>query len=67
MSETSQESALQVGDWVRFQHGGRLLMGSVVYLRTEQAYPHKTYAVTDEHGAIPVESVIEFRRVGWLR
>lgn len=66
MNERRQE-AVQVGDWIRFQHGGRLLMGSVVYLRTESSYPHKTYAVTDEYGAILVESVIEVRRIGWLR
>lgn len=48
------------GDWVRFQHDGRLVIGQVEYVRPRQSWEDSDTLVTDA-GEIDGQSVLEVR------
>jgi hypothetical protein len=56
MSETPQ-----VGDWVRFYVGGRLVVGVVEYVTQDTVQPWKWWVATNV-GSVCASSVLEIRR-----
>lgn len=52
---------IEVGDWVRFYNGGRLVLAIVQYVRKEKHYPNKDEACTDIC-PVPFDQIIEVRR-----
>lgn len=54
---------VRAGDWIRFYHGGNLVIAEVRYVRMQEGYPYKAIALTDI-GEIAVSRVIECRSDG---
>lgn len=51
-----------VGDWICFQHGGRLVIDSVVYFKYRASWDSTLVAVTVGHGVVEVQDVLEVRQ-----
>lgn len=52
---------IEIGDWIRFQRGGSLVIGSVVYLEPRARWDSTLRPVTAEYGPIDAEYVLEVR------
>lgn len=53
----------EVGDWVRFYQGGKLVIGVVGYIREQKYYPYGEQLQT-EIGTVDVPDVVEARGNG---
>lgn len=51
----------KIGDWIRFQHGGVLVIGSIVYIRPRSKYDSTLVPVTAEYGPVSEDSILEVR------
>lgn len=51
---------IQVGDWIRFQRDGRLVLGTVAY--TRRSLGGYQLCDTVEYGEVFVDHVLEIRR-----
>lgn len=51
----------KVGDWIRFMHGGRLVIAMIAYLRPRSAWDSTVVYVTDTDGTVALESILELR------
>lgn len=54
--------AVAVGDWIRFMHLGRLVVDEVAYLVPRASWDSTTEAMTQAHGRVRVEDIIERRQ-----
>lgn len=54
-------STPKVGDWIRFQAGGVLVIGIVAYIRPRASWERVDFAITAEHGEVPVDRILELR------
>jgi hypothetical protein len=52
----------QVGDWIRFMRGGRLVVDEIAYIVPRGLWNSTPEAMTLNHGQVPFESVLEVRR-----
>lgn len=51
-----------IGDWIRFERGGRLVIGTVAYVSQRlPTVPTTLYYMTEEYGAVASNSVLEVR------
>lgn len=53
---------LQVGDWVRVQRGGRLVVAVVDYIVPRATWDSTPEAQTVDHGRVSFDEVLERRR-----
>jgi hypothetical protein len=53
---------IAVGDWVRFQFQGRLVIGKVEYVTPHEKWDTGYDIVTVEYGPIRADRIFEFRR-----
>lgn len=54
---------VKVGDWVRFYYAGELTIAAVCYLGTRKTgLTTKPGVLTDKHGSVDLDQVIEVRR-----
>ena len=52
---------IRVGDWVRFEQCGAVVLGIVQYIeQSKQSYPYKAEAITDR-GRIEISKILECR------
>jgi hypothetical protein len=51
---------VHIGDWVRFFHNGRLVIGVVQYLRPRSSWQSHDTAITDA-GEVSVNYILEAR------
>lgn len=51
---------IEVGDWVRFYNGGRLVIGKVEYVNTNNSLPG--FDVKTDIGSVGSEYVVEVRK-----
>ena len=49
------------GDWIRFMHGGRLVIDEVAYLVRRASWDSTLDAMTVSSGAIDMDSILEVR------
>ena len=61
---TSVADEPKVGDWIRFMHGGRLVIDEVAYLVPRSPYDSTVEAHTIMSGQVSFEWVVELRRAG---
>ena len=52
---------MRVGDWVRFMHGGRLVIDEIAYLVPRASWDSTIEAMTLRHGRVRIEDVLELR------
>jgi hypothetical protein len=52
---------IEIGDWIRYQHGGQLVVGVVAYIAPRASWDSTPWPVTVEHGPIDPKSVLEIR------
>jgi len=56
-------SEVQPGDWVRFEKGGTVVLGVVLYVvRAPDSYPYSPIAITDL-GRVRLSDILERRSV----
>jgi len=53
---------INVGDWIRYQHLGRLVVGVVEYIRPRDEWDSTPTPWTVETGAVSTDSILEVRR-----
>jgi len=52
---------IKIGDWIRFQHEGRLVIDVVDYVDSGYGYEHQFAALTANHGYVIAKNVVEVR------
>jgi len=53
--------AVDVGDWVTFYRGGKMVLTVVRYVRTMKRYPYEPCVLTDE-GEVATAELLEVRK-----
>lgn len=53
----------RVGDWIRFLHGGHLVIDEVAYLVPRANWDSTIEAMTVANGRVRMEDILEVRRV----
>jgi hypothetical protein len=60
MTDEARSKVCKVGDWVRFQRGGELVIAKVEYLRPAKRWPNDVEVVTDL-GTTHADHIVEVR------
>ena len=50
-----------IGDWIRFMHGGRLVIDEVAYLVPRASWDSTIEAMTQAHGRVRIDDILETR------
>ena len=59
---TGVADAPKVGDWIRFMHGGRLVIDEVAYIVPRSPWDSTPEALTVAAGPVPLDRIVEVRR-----
>ena len=50
-----------VGDWIRFRHGGQLVIDRVEFIHPRSPWDSTPVAITQQHGEVGYDSILEIR------